>query len=495
MRAFADNRGSLFLLVALAAAYSVYFISSVTLIKYAPAAVVVFLCLLVASIVSVVISGRAVLDRVRLLFYSTGENKDTSGRGDIAYMALAGSALGLSFYLQLAERSSFAPSGSDIVFLLTTTTFFALSVSFLFKKEDVTLGKLVGCVTSLLGVVALVANWEYPSSFAPFVLFPNAEFLVLLSSVALALFMLLDHKLLKTYPSTVLTALVLWIATIVMFAVVIFTGNLSHLREVPFDGWQTFITVGIIGIFLPTLFLNDLLKSVGMAKSSSAFLLLPVIITSMISIEKALGLALMETPFKWGMVAAASIIIAIGVVAVWVGSSRVNGRFQGNTSYFLMFIALAAFALSAVALFFPFKFSTINGTLDSGQPYHSTWYTYVYSSVGGYLSIILALICVVIAFQLLRNRYSLQRALAWSFYCAIIIGAVSLVGHTQLFNWNLSIPAEVQHALGTPYVTLKETPIKNLPAMLGNYLILAFTALVTILNAFEYLRKNKTEQR
>jgi drug/metabolite transporter (DMT)-like permease len=435
-----------------------------------------------------------VLDRVRLLFYSVDENKDVSARSDIAYIALAGTTLGLSFYLQLAERSSFAPSGSDIVFLLTTATLFALLLSFLFKKEEITLGKSAGCITSLLGVVALVANWEYPSSFAPFVLFPDAEFTVLLSSVALGLFMLISHRLLKAYPSTVLTTLVLWVATIVMFAIVIFTGNLSHLQEVPLGGWQTFLTVGIIGIFLPTLFLNDLLKSVGIAKSSSAFLLLPVIVTSMIGIEKALGLALMETPFKWGMVAAASIIIAIGVAATWVRPSTANSKIQGSMGYFLMSVALTASILSAIALFFPYKFSSINGTLDSGQPYHSTWYTYAHSSVGGFISIVLPLVCVVVALQLLRNRYSLQRALIWSFYCVIVMGAVSLVGQTELVNWDLSIPAEIQHALGTPYVTLKETQIKNLPAMLSNYLLLAFSALIAILNVFEYIRKNKTRQ-
>ena len=156
--------------------------------------------------------------------------------------------------------------------------------------------------------------------------------------------------------------------------------------------------------------------------------------------------------------------------------------------YVVLALALTALVLSLVALFLPFKTSSINGTLDSGQAYHATWKTKAYSSVGGYLMVIASLICVVVSVQLLRARCSLLRASLWALYCSIVAGAIYVVGDTLVVSWRLDIPPEIQHAIGTPYVLLKEIDIINLPALLSMCLVIAYAVVIVTYYAFTALR-------
>jgi drug/metabolite transporter (DMT)-like permease len=93
---------------------------------------------------------------------------------------LAGVGGVLGFWLAplmvAAVRKTDAPPGSEVLLVTTAAWALLLVVGALFaRKERPSAVQLVGVVIGVIGAAAVLANWERPSSFSPFVRFPAEE--------------------------------------------------------------------------------------------------------------------------------------------------------------------------------------------------------------------------------------------------------------------------------------------------------------------------------
>lgn len=301
--------------LAMSAGWSLYFVLTIANIKYAPVATGVFASLLVASIFTGFFYGRIAYHTARSIISAYRESP--ASQIDTLMLTLSGISIGMAFFLQAAKRSTFAPSGSDVAFLLATPPLFIIIFAAALKLDKLTWGKLTGSAAALLGVIAIVGNWERPSSFSPFSLFVEAESLILLASISLAVFAVTVRELLKRYPATALSTLALWLGTLVMGIVSVMLDGPSALLAVSADGWIIFAMSGMFTVALTVFLLCNLLATTSISRASAALYLLPVLVTALIGIEKAFGFAYMATPFMWMPIIIGSLITVMGVVAVW----------------------------------------------------------------------------------------------------------------------------------------------------------------------------------
>ncbi|MEW6189711.1 MAG: hypothetical protein AB1466_06385 [Actinomycetota bacterium] len=141
----------------------------------------------------------------------------------------------------------------------------------------------------------------------------------------------------------------------------------------------------------------------------------------------------------------------------------------------LIFFAIGSLIFAVIALFFTVKSSFIRGYLDSGALYQRWFWTYAYATVGGYLLLLAGVVNTVTALRFQKGFTHLE-CLSWSVFSGFLILCLWLAGRTSIFSWLPSIPAEIQHAIGSPYVYLVEYKIANIPQVLGSIFTLVFVA-------------------
>lgn len=239
-------------------------------------------------------------------------------RKEPALVAGMAAALGLGYLLMVVKRYGFAPSGSDIIFLLETIPLFVVIIAWLSKDEKPTLGKIAGGAAALLGGIAIVGNWERPSSFSPFSKFPLEEMLLVLSAALIAWFFVLLWRQAKARPAAVLATLAVWLAVPVLLAVAIAFSGVRGFLEIGLDAYAILALTGAAGVALPVFLLSILAEKMPASKASLAVFLSPVIITLLIGVEKSLDIGFMPTPFLWAPVITGSVIVIMGVAAAWI---------------------------------------------------------------------------------------------------------------------------------------------------------------------------------
>ncbi|MFA5866616.1 MAG: EamA family transporter [Actinomycetota bacterium] len=228
-------------------------------------------------------------------------------------------SLGLGYLLMVVKRYSYAPSGSDVVFLLETIPIFVVVIAWLSKAEKPTLGMMAGSAAALLGGIAVVGNWERPSSFSPFSRLPFEETILVLSAALVAWFIVLLWRQAKTRPVADLTTLTVWLAVpVLLVAAIGFNGVRGFLAITP-EGYAILAATGAIGVALPIFLLSKLAKRLPASTASSAIFLSPVIITLLIGVEQSVGGGFLPTPFLWVPIVVGCLISVTGVTAVWKG--------------------------------------------------------------------------------------------------------------------------------------------------------------------------------
>jgi len=295
--------------------WSLTFIFVVASVQYAPATTTVFLTFVFAALFMSIFFGKQALKTARLIFPGTTEWLTI--RSDAAVFAIATVSLTLTFFLQSIKRYSYAPSGSDSVFLLATTPLFVVLIVYFLKKEELSLGSLAGSVTALLGAVAIVGNWERPSSFSPFSMFRLEEFLLVLSAVSLAVFLIAIKKLTSKYSPPALVTAILWAVAMLMLMLAMGIDTPRVMFSVNPDGFSFFIAFGIFGIAVPIAMMSELVSSYNVTRASSAVALMPVLATFMIGIEKGFGISFLPTPFQWMPIFIGIVIVILGTVVMW----------------------------------------------------------------------------------------------------------------------------------------------------------------------------------
>lgn len=238
---------------------------------------------------------------------------------DIFFFFVAGlSGVTLTYLLQVIKRYAMAPGGSDTVFLMNLAPIFLIPLLFAFRGEKVSLGKLAGPAAAVLGMMAIIANWERPSSFSPFSRFTFEESLILLSAVAFAIFVFAGKRLVEKYPPSTSAALTVWLGTILLFPLALRIDGPATFTRIPSQAWIIILILGTISSALTILLFYDALARVEASKATSFLFLTPIFITLMIKLESTFGL-LLPSPLFVDQIIVGSILVIVGVIAIWTG--------------------------------------------------------------------------------------------------------------------------------------------------------------------------------
>lgn len=233
--------------------------------------------------------------------------------------AFWGVAVGVffAFVFQVIMRYTAAPSGADSVLLLSTAPVFALILGAL-RYEKVGWGRVIGIVAALLGSMMIVANWERPSSFAPFAVFPKEETFLLLSAFGLASFALAGKRLVRKYTPTSVVTIAFWFVLPFTAIVWLLAGGPRTFFSTSGGYWAMSTVIGIALLALPLIWLLDAVKELPATRVLTAVSIMPVLVTLLIGVERGFGFAYLPVPFYWAPIIVGIIISIMGVTAAWL---------------------------------------------------------------------------------------------------------------------------------------------------------------------------------
>lgn len=359
------------------------------------------------------------------------------GKGARVCAAVCGAAgLAAAPMLVMANRHTDAPSASEVLFFTTAAWgLIAVVASVIAGRPKDYAFQLAAAATALVATAALVASWEYPSSFSPFVKFPREELAMLLGGAGWAAFSLA----LVRSPEASRRA-VAWVGVTAALAVSVVAAlsgpgePVSALGAVAFPlalyaaaagvlvaGWCSVVTrwdvtrAGAL-LFLPPLVITAASAMAGSAAGGQPMLLGRVLAASVLAAVAVAALSVPAPPastWPWRRSALAAAAVALALAAAGLASETVKA-------------AVAAHASAGAAA------------------YQATWVLAGWEAAGGWIALVAAALLLAVAFET-RRPVAVGLAAVLSFP---VLRAVPL--HT----WTTWLPARVQQDFGTEYARL-----------------------------------------
>jgi hypothetical protein len=404
-----------------------------------------------ALVASLVAAGRP-LSAVRLM--GPRERLVAAAGGLLAFLAAPA--------VITAVRMSDAPAGSVVVFWMAGGWAFiaavSLAVAALVARDRArALWALAGGTAALVGVAAVVANWERPSSFSPLVRFPVQEVAILAAgALFLAGGLLLARAardgraggpLVCGASAALLAGAVWWLATDA-------TAGLRSLGELPVQVALAALAWGVACVSFTVA-----LRSSGQGRAAAMLALAPLLLSALTWLEQAVGAAGPQ-PFIASGVLAGGLVLASGALALWrAGAPASSGVRMPQPLRWLAALAAVPVVLAAIGLGLPSILVRVVVT-GAGAPFSGSWAMPGYESLAGLGALALALVLGAVA---------TSDTPAW---------AVSATGAAACLAWPLleAVPTHVltgglspaiQQYYGTEYGSITFASVQNVPTMLA----------------------------
>ncbi len=144
-------------------------------------------------------------------------------------------------------------------------------------------------------------------------------------------------------------------------------------------------------------------------------------------------------------------------------------------------IGLAGLAWAVAALFVTVQVTTITGALATGSVYATAIVTRGFNTVGGVVLVLAAAAVMLAALDYFKGQSAARGVLLWSLFSVVLALSAWVGGSAPLVSWLPDIPPDIQHAIGTPYVTVVETAVQNIPALIATGFIIAYFWLALVL--------------
>lgn len=154
---------------------------------------------------------------------------------------------------------------------------------------------------------------------------------------------------------------------------------------------------------------------------------------------------------------------------------------SGPVESILPVLALTALAWAIISLFSPVEKVAVTGTLDSGAAYRAVVTSYGYNSIGTWALILAAVTALLASVDHWRGKANALRTLLWALFAGALAASTFVTGATPIVSWLPGIPQEVQHAIGTQYAMVLETPISNFPAIVALFCIAGYVLAAGVL--------------
>lgn len=386
------------------------------------------------------------------------------GGAQLAWSALAGVLmLAVSPLVILANRFTDAPPGSETLFLTTSAwAGLALLASAFLPRGRANLRQVAFVCAGVVGGAALLANWERPSSFSPFVRYPSQDLAFLAAGaiwLAGGLILIRSKSQHDTHPAQVVAAAAGAGAAFIALAL---SGKLATISQIPsYAGVLLAASVLSSAVFVGWLVLAG---RVGVAATSALWLLPPVAITGFGVFEQAFS-PRGPDPVIWPGALAGITLAVLGALGAWLSRDAgspapARAAARSKTGLAAAFLSVAAFGTAAVALGLPAIEASVKGSLTSGQAYSAQWNLLGFETAGGWAAVVAGVLLISSALDALSTRRP-GRILASATVCAVVLGAYYYLASTPLHTWTRWVPVEIQSEYGTEYTLLQFATVHN----------------------------------
>jgi hypothetical protein len=312
-------------------------------------------------------------------------------------------------------------------------------------------------------VAGVVADWERPSSFSPLVRFASRELGILLGGVLLLVGGLL---LLRAARSARLDGALLWAsgsalaASLVWWGASGFATGWGSLAEQPLVVAVAALSWGFVCSSWPLV-----LRAWGPAPAAAALSVTPVLLSGLILLEQAVGVAGPQPLIVPGVIAGSLLLAAGAFALVRAGGAR---SVAVRTPWLIAAAIPAACALVALAL--PAIMVSVDVTVTGGA-FAASWALPGTESVAGWAALALAVLVLVAAYDarpIVPLGAVLVAAAAWPW-----------LREVPTHVWSATLAPEIQVYYGTEYGSILFTPIANAP-MVAAVILTAAASLAII---------------
>lgn len=398
-----------------------------------------------------------------------------------ALFAAAGGVAGfwLAPLITLSQRASDAPSGAVVLFLTTALWgVIACVTAWGFAPKTTSALALAAAVASAVGSAAVLANWERPSSFSPFIKYPQQELVIVLAGVAFAVGALALVRASRELDRRAVTLIAIVSAAVVSVVAAVpqlpsVAGDLSRLSS-------EFVLLGL-GAYALAWGWSHVVTTRGVVSASPALLAAPALLTLLSVLERMTGVY-GPNPIQWGGAVPGVVLCIAGATVVYLAAPQV--RSDGWRSGALLISRICAglaCAAAAVGLFLPALRAASVGTLP--EPFEAIWAMYGFESAAAWLPVAGSLVLLA-ASMLAPHRLGRTAAVLASVTTFVAAWAYRPLLDTPLHTWNNWIPSDVQQTYGTEYARFSVEIITS-PASIAAVVLSVVGALALVIAALK----------
>lgn len=403
---------------------------------------------LAPSAVAVAVAGGA---GIGLLTWAGGGRAVAFSRRDATgAFCLGAAALALAPLIVASNRYSDAPSGSEVLFLITAGWGVLLTAASLRAGGPAGI-RIAGAVIAAAGVAGIVANWERPSSFSLFVRYRAEEAAILGAGILwTALWARLELARLegRFAPTVVSTAAGGLAAAAALGISRLGTATIGHAVSQPL-WWLIVASSAALAACA-----SHALHHGGIRLLAGSWFTPAIAVTAFTAIEQAF-MPLGIQPILLGPAAA-------GALATLAGVALVAGTARAHPHHALLRVPSPVAAVSLVAslaaLVLPALEASVVATRADGSRLQASFTLLGLETVGGWLALGLA------AAALALTRAHDRRPSVWMPVAAGLV-AWPFVWQTPLHTLSSAIPWEVQVDYGSEFATIV-FQARPVPAML-----------------------------
>jgi hypothetical protein len=356
--------------------------------------------------------------------------------------------------LTLAQRSSDAPSGSETLFFMTSVVGAAcMAAGFVwFRVPRHSLVIPAAAVAGLAAAAGLLASWERPSSFSPFVRFPVQEAWMCVAAVLFAAGALSLAWAARRLGSCDAGAIALSAAAAA--GVVAAIPSYTTLAGTSAEAWTGLFYLGLALALWSASWVRVVERS-GMLSAGSCLLLGPIALTLLAGVERLVAVY-GASPVDWPAAVACAVVLGLAVAAVWSAESPGHVSPMRATSRITALLAASLVAAAVASLFTPALQATVTGHV--ADRFSASWVQPGYLSGSGWLAFSAAITAAAVAVAASTGRARRTWAVASVLAVACSV-AVWPLAATTLRTQNGWIPAAVQQAYGTEYAQFSVVPV------------------------------------
>lgn len=448
----------------------VVYVMTTVVMDQVPDTVIVGVGLILAALIALAVYGRASV---------FGDVRSNRSAGILA--ALGGVAcFWLAPLIVLTQRASDAPSGAVVLF--HTTALWGVFAAFSWwvrRGPRATYLSAAGAIAAAVGAAGLLANWERPSSFSPFIKYLQPELLMLLAGLIFAAggyALVLAAQSLRT-ESLVVVSLVAAGLVGAVFAVPGFASAVPVLLRLSTE----FILYGV-ATYAVAWGWGRSVTTFGVARSASALLVVPAATTLLSVLERSTGVYGPD-PIQWGGAMPATVLcVAAAGLTLLAGTDGRRAEYRARFIAISRFAAAAALLAATVGLALPALKARSVGTLPTY--FEAEWVMRGFQSAAAWLPFAGAL--VVLAAGLLVSRGSG----VYATMTAALVGFLTVWAYrpllgTPLHTWQNWIPSDVQQTYGTEYARFSVVPLSS-PVSIVAVVLTALAAAMLVLSVVRF---------